>query len=403
MSDTENTPTPEAEETTIIQPAAAPTQKNSSLMLVLVLCIIALIGVVLAVALRKNGDQPKRDLLNNELAAISTGGDMLASSSTLRARVSTIVENANLIQGDHDRMKAGYTTAQQQLNSAKIELAGNLSTISRLSTDYTAMQLEVAKLRSLAARAQSLQQQVNMLSQQLAEKDVIIAGLNTRPSQESLDSARSSLTSERMSKRELTDEIIRLKKRMITMVDQSKLAELQRRLPELTKENQRLLTLIQALRTQVDFKRLFVKSDQLPAKAQALYSELQKLEGKSNNELATAYRLIGSQLNAENMMQVKFETGSSLVSFTDQATMKERNSLTGAQDYFLVVGYASTSGDAASNETLSANRATAVASIVNQLKKQGQDVRAVYLGQTARFSSTSQPDNQLCEIWRIKQ
>jgi hypothetical protein len=82
--------------------------------------------------------------------------------------------------------------------------------------------------------------------------------------------------------------------------------------------------------------------------------------------------------------------------------IKNKLDMTNATDYFLVVGYGSQSKDTALNETLSVNRATGVASIVNQLKKEGQEVRAVYLGQTSRFSTSVIADNQLCEIWRIK-
>ena len=82
--------------------------------------------------------------------------------------------------------------------------------------------------------------------------------------------------------------------------------------------------------------------------------------------------------------------------------VKGKVDTTSPGDYFLVVGYASKTGDAASNQKLSARRATAVASIVNQLKKSGQEVRAVYLGQTDRFSRSVNAENQLCEVWRIR-
>ncbi len=395
---------PETHETTIIHAAPATSQASSNLVLVLALCVIALIGATVAIVLRNKdeSEDAEKARIKEQIAALNGGGDMLANSSTLQAKLDSIIKNANSIQVDFDRMKSGYTDAKQQLASAKTELAGNLRTINRLSLDYSKMQQENAKLRSLAARAQSLQQQLNMLNQSLAQKDATIAKLNTRPSQEALEAARNSLNNERMTRQQLNDEIIRLKKRLITMVDASELEQYKRRLPELIKENERLLVVIQGLRTRIDFAKLFVKSDQLPAKAQALYAELLKLENATANELATAYRQFGIQLNAEVLMQVRFPVGSSIVSFKDQTTLKDKLSATQPGDYFLVVGYASTSGDAASNEKLSAQRATAVASIVNQLKAEGQDVRAVYLGQTARFSRTSQADNQLCEVWRIR-
>ena len=51
-----------------------------------------------------------------------------------------------------------------------------------------------------------------------------------------------------------------------------------------------------------------------------------------------------------------------------------------------MVGYASTIGDQNANRILSSDRATAVASQVNLDKKGTQDVRAVFLSETNRFS-----------------
>ena len=69
--------------------------------------------------------------------------------------------------------------------------------------------------------------------------------------------------------------------------------------------------------------------------------------------------------------------------------------------FFLVVGYASPSGDSKTNEKLSSSRATRVASMVNYLKKSGQAVQAVYLGEGNRFGPTDGP-NQVCEVWAIR-
>ena len=69
--------------------------------------------------------------------------------------------------------------------------------------------------------------------------------------------------------------------------------------------------------------------------------------------------------------------------------------------FFLVVGYASTSGDSQTNEELFSKRATRVASMVNYLKKEGQGVQAVYLGEGTRFGPEDAP-NQVCEVWQIR-
>ena len=71
-------------------------------------------------------------------------------------------------------------------------------------------------------------------------------------------------------------------------------------------------------------------------------------------------------------------------------------------DLILVVGYASRTGNPESNQLLSSDRATAVAEYFSGVKRPGQLVQAVYLGQTARFSSARPERNQICEIWQIR-
>ena len=70
-------------------------------------------------------------------------------------------------------------------------------------------------------------------------------------------------------------------------------------------------------------------------------------------------------------------------------------------DMLLVIGYASETGNVDGNRTLSSDRATAVAEALTSVKHPGQQVQAVYMGQTDRFSSRTPESNQLCEIWQI--
>ena len=69
---------------------------------------------------------------------------------------------------------------------------------------------------------------------------------------------------------------------------------------------------------------------------------------------------------------------------------------------FLVVGYASTTGGIDLNRKLSSDRASRIASVVNSNKGEGQEIQAVFLGQTDRFSESEAPRNQICEIWEIR-
>ncbi len=404
-SETNNTPAPSPapQETTVIHnPAPNSSQSSANLMMAMVMLMILLIGVAAVFAFKGSSDSEwlERARLERQLSAEK--GDS-TGAFTLEGRVAVINENANQILADYSSMKVGYQEAQNQLKNAKSALNGNINTIKSISASNGVLTQENLKLRTLAGSAQSYKQQLATIRQQLIDKDKLMSDLRSRPSEESFNSLRSSLNSSQMSREQLSLEIQSLKQKMITMIDKSRVDQLKRRLPVLEKENAEFRNIIQAQRTELDFSSLFVKSqDLLPAKARLLYAELDILGDVNDVKLLAAYSKIQVALDAENLHQVKFAEGSSLLSFTDQATIQNKLAVTANTDYFLVVGYDSTTGDTVGNETLSANRAAAVASVVNQLKKQGQDVKAVFLGQTKRFSATKVSDNQLCEIWRIR-
>lgn len=400
MSDSDNTPAPPEQQT-----QTTPSSNANTTMLVAMGCIL-LLGLA-AVLIFKKKDTSSEDELNalkeekrqRELA-LGTSSDPLASAAEVEARLKTIRDNANQLQSGFDKLRNDLATTTNSLKQAHTNNQTQQNLIASYSAQINGLKQQINQLQALSGNATAYQQRAQQLQNELAQANQLIAQLKARPSKESLDLAESSLQTANATKAQLGDEIERLKLKMLDMVSSDKVADLQR----LKTDNESLRQQLQTLRTKLDFAKLYIKAyDQLPAKAAALFKELQTLEGKTEGEINLAYTRILTQLKAENMRQVKFATGSSLVNFTDQANIRNELMATNNKDYFLVVGYASKTGDAASNEELSANRATTVASIVNQLKKEGQDVRAVYLGQTDRFSKSKAADNQLCEIWRIKE
>ncbi len=379
---------------------------NPNMVMALVLCFMLIIGLGFAV-LYKGGEKPAgvltaeeienqklREMIAAEQALSNTDGR--ASAAAFETRVANILENTHALQTDFETMKAGYNQAMEDLQTAKNKEQGYQNTIATLSSANSNLKQEVARLSALAASAQALQQQVDNLSNELNN-------LRGRPTNESLAALQQRLQNEQITNGDLSRRLAELESKLRTMVDSSELNLQSQRLAELTRENEELRRQLQALQTDVDFAKLFVSSsDTLPVYAQALYNELKSLEGSSESGLSQAYARINKDLNAYNLQQVRFATGSSSLNFQDQTMVKGKVDTTSPGDYFLVVGYASKTGDAASNQKLSARRATAVASIVNQLKKSGQEVRAVYLGQTDRFSRSVNAENQLCEVWRIR-
>ncbi len=393
-----------------VQHQSSSSRTNPNLVMALVICFMLIIGLAVAFAFQLNsggaGMDKASELKEKEklqrLIEAERGGasfDGRAATAVMEAKISSISADINTIQSEFEIMKASYSDAQEKLSQAGNELQGNMSTISRLGAENNALGKQIAQFQELARNAQAYQNQAQQLANTLAEKDAIIASMQDRPTSESIERLQTILTSEQQTKEQLMKKVQELESKTKGASDPAELA----RVEDLLSQNEELRKQLQALQTRADFDELFMKSHKsLPENAQALYLELKGLEKASKADLPEAYTRIASELNAINLQRVKFEEGSSILTFTDQKKIKSKLDTTDPTDYFLVVGYASLTGEAASNEELSANRATAVASIVNQLKREGQQVRAVYLGQTDRFSKEQHADNQLCEIWRIK-
>lgn len=172
---------------------------------------------------------------------------------------------------------------------------------------------------------------------------------------------------------------------------------------EMEEENKKLRDEVRRLRALLDRSRLFVEdTGTLPAIAQRLFRELQRLEDYEPAQLADQYSRIENELNAKPLRSINFATGSSQLTTEKISIIKNDLRETHPGAFLLVVGYASTTGDQDANRKLSSDRATSVASQVNLDKRDTQDVRAVFLSETNRFSKDQPPLNQICEIWEIR-
>jgi outer membrane protein OmpA-like peptidoglycan-associated protein len=150
-------------------------------------------------------------------------------------------------------------------------------------------------------------------------------------------------------------------------------------------------------------QQLFAKSENelLPA-AVELFRTLRTLENKPDLAITKAYSEIGSTLGAAVVKTLNFPTGSAKMSPADEDPVRMLLSDMPDGDLMLVIGYASETGNVDNNRTLSSDRATGVAQLLSAVKRPGQKVQAVYLGQTDRFSSRIPERNQCCEIWHIR-
>ena len=174
-------------------------------------------------------------------------------------------------------------------------------------------------------------------------------------------------------------------------------------LNELPSENARLLAENRRLQALLDRSTLFVENtNALPANVQQLFRELGRLEDHSPAELEAQYLRFDRQLNARPLRSIDFATGSSNLGNDKIGIIKNDLTSTHPDAFFLIVGYASKTGKLEDNRKLSSDRATAVASQVNFDKRASQQVRAVFLSETSRFSKDQSPPNQICEIWEIR-
>lgn len=167
------------------------------------------------------------------------------------------------------------------------------------------------------------------------------------------------------------------------------------------KENANLKKRLATLKQKLNRSRLFVKEiKSLNPRASSLYNALAKMKGLSGEALENAYIQTQESLSVRKIRHVKFEEGSSYVSDLESNLINHDMETANEKSFLLVVGYASTTGSADANYELSAQRATATATSVYDSKRTGQDVKAVFLGQTDRFG-VAPAENQVCEIWEV--
>jgi outer membrane protein OmpA-like peptidoglycan-associated protein len=192
-------------------------------------------------------------------------------------------------------------------------------------------------------------------------------------------------------------------KRIITLSDEiRRLMEGSGALAEIAAERDELRARVAELESRLSQATLFAGSEsELLKDAVQLFRRLRELENKPDSEIATAYSQFGAQLGANVLDKIDFPTGVSEVAPELQSKIAGFPADAPDNALLLVVGYASETGNVDSNRTLSSERATAVALVLDQMKKPGQRVQAVYLGQTDRFGSKFPERNQISEVWQI--
>ncbi len=389
-----NTQASDQAETT--HPKIVETQAGSKLtaqfnpVLVLLFMILAML-IVLAVTVVRREEAPKNSGEDPRLAAIKA--DIKAHRSELnRQRLAMglspvegssepVEEIAKRLRMDAETLAGISSKFQQMLADKDAELSarnGDNLRLERLRQDVV---LENSRLQSELQRALIASAEADRLKMIL---------IDTQAQRDAM-----------------SRELAKLKEEMAVMsagVSEDEFAVLQRRYEETLRAKEFFEARVKALEENAAKADLFANSESelLPA-AVELFRRLRKLEGHKDSDLTTEYSKLGFELGASVLHTLTFKTGKSELSPADMEQLaKMATSEVPDGDLTLIIGYASETGNLDANQELSSRRATTAAEHFATLKRPGQLVQAVYLGQTDRFSSRTPELNQICEVWRIR-
>ncbi len=351
--------------------------------------VMALLGVLIVLGVR-NGMrseptdtdpvlldlQAEVDARRNELnrQRVSMGYAPLAETSE------PITDISKRLKTDTDTLVALAGRFQEMLEEKDMEISAKNSEVLRSEQLRQSLAAESSRLQGELQRALVNGSDADLLRRDLAN----------------LKSQRDALVSELGATKEKMQTLT-------TGVSEADFADLQRRYEETLRAKEFYESRVKALEGDLENSKLFARSENelLPA-AVELFRKLRELEGHPDSDLTTAYSNLGVDLGASVLHTLPFATGSAGLAPSDEEMIRNVVDEIPDGDLVLVIGYASETGNEDSNRKLSSDRATVVAELYSSLKRPGQLVQAVYLGQTDRFSSSIPERNQLCEIWRVR-
>jgi len=373
-----------------LEEVAQATVGNQNVLTFVIALLVFLLVIVGGLFLNKNGnsESSEADKLRQEIRDRQSR----LGISTLGAESSHDI--ASRIQKDSITLASLSSTLETRVFTLETELAKSQQGNEYLTKEIARLQNELNAATANSSNAAGLQAQLDSLQGLLTSAN---AELNTLRSKPDLNNALTQAEAEAIRLRQqiaaLENEIDKLKGQLVSSED----------ITALRKKNRELRRELQRLRAELDRNTLYVESEtdlDLPAKK--LFARLKQMEGITPEALTKEYSLLRDQLDARVVDRVTFATGSSSVDFEKEEGIRRAINDANSDSFFLVVGYASTTGAADINRELSAKRSTTSASVANLNRQPEQKVQAVYLGQTNRFSTNTPTENQICEIWEIQ-
>lgn len=359
-------------------------------MVVLGFVIIALLGGLVAIALRGGFGSSYSDPA--EVARLKAETNALQNQLNrnrlerglrpLELGSESIEEVATRLKKEADTMVVMAGSLEKLLTESE---ATNRATESKLLLSETSRQ-------NLAADSVRMQEEIRRALVVSSEADLI----------------RRDLAAAKSRNDALMSELDQTRKELVALgegASKADIAGLQRRLDEALRAKDFFEAKVNALQNELSTtkSKLFAASENelLPA-AVELVRSLRKLEKLPDSDITQAYSKLGVDLGASVLRKLEFATGSSKLNATDDEAIRSLVADIPDGDLVLAIGYASETGNVDSNRVLSSDRATAAAQLYSGIKRPEQLVQAVYLGQTDRFSSRIPERNQIVEIWRIR-
>jgi outer membrane protein OmpA-like peptidoglycan-associated protein len=422
-SDSEAVPEPipgRATDANGVVASANTNQTNNSLITTsLIVLIVFLLFIMLMLSI---GGKSSNSAANNHgLTALELNNQQLrnqANAERSRNGLPPLPPSSHSAFTTAERLSKDASSLASLASSWEAELAAKNTAISELqaqmaSRDDNTRQLynQISTLTAKANQSTEVADQLVRLSEELKFANdqietyrIQLSELQGRPSNDQLANLRKQLNESLDLSGKLQLKIDELIEAGNGNVDNKNYDQALAEIETLRGDNRKQRYDIQRLRAELDHSSLFIQSQKdLPAEAARLFTKLTTLENANLEQLTAAYEDIRNTMNAEIIHRQTFAKGSAKITFDREKIIEDI--LKKRQDrksLFLVIGYASVSGNNPSNRELSAKRATRVASLVKILKADDQQVKAVYLGETKRFSPDAEIENQICEIWEIK-
>ncbi|MCW1887609.1 OmpA family protein [Luteolibacter flavescens] len=364
---------PEAAESTSAPKAATTPLPNSVLALGFV--VIALVGILIAMAMKSR--------------PAGTSADAAGDPALREQKAQLEILQSSINQ---ERAKLGLTPLYGDTTRSADEAAERIIKDTATLVDLTkaAKGLIADKDAELDKRNQELADTAKLLASRVEQINKLQADLNRAL----IDGSDAS---------GLRTQLDAASQRVIALTDEvRRLSQGNGALAQITAERDQLLIRVAELEALISQASLFAGSEsELLEDGVQLFRQLRSLEDKPTSDIADAYSQFGALLGANVVDKISFPTGAADIAPDLQEKIVSFPGLAPDNALLLVVGYASETGDVDSNRALSSDRATAVARVLNQVKKPGQRVQAVYLGQTDRFGANAPELNQISEVWQI--